>query len=115
MKSEADAVSAVETQRQRLIRRLSRGVAYTTPVLVAITGAAALHGLIADFSDRDAGEAAALPEASAPAASAEAMPEATPEAIPEAIPEARPEAAPEAAPEATPQAVPEAAPEAGSR
>ena len=110
MKSEADAVSAVETQRQRLIRRLSRGVAYTTPVLVAITGAAALHGLIADFSDRDAGEAAALPEASAP----EATPESTPEATPEAIPEARPEAAPEAAPEATPQAVPEAAPEAGS-
>ncbi|MEX0448983.1 hypothetical protein V6X63_04395 [Spiribacter sp. 221] len=113
-----------ETSRERLRRQLARGIAYTTPILVAVTGAAAVHALISDIAGDNTPDpgAGAVPEATAPGASAatpeampEAAPEAAPEAGPEAVPEAMPEAVPEAAPEAMPEAVPEATPEAGSR
>ncbi len=105
-------MSPKETQRERLRRQLSRGIAYTTPILIAVTGAAALHGLISDATGNNTPGpgAGAVPEATAPSSAV-----ATPEAMPEAAPEASPEAAPEAMPEAAPEAVPEATPEAGSR
>lgn len=81
-----------EQQRQQLLKKLSRGLVYTTPLLIAITGAAAIHGLYADISQ---------------------APSTEPTSAPEATPEAMPEAAPEATPEATPEAMPEAMREAG--
>ena len=87
--------------RRQLIARLSRTVVYTTPLLIAVTGAASLHAIVSDI--RQPGDT--------PDTGPEAMPEATPEATPEAAPEATPEATPEAVPEATPEAMPEATPD----
>ena len=69
-----------DTDRKRLLARLSRGVVYSAPLLIAVTGAASLHAIVSDIRT---------------------TPEATPEAMPEAAPEAAPEAMPEASPEAS--------------
>ena len=106
-------MSDTEQKRQRLLANLSRSVAYTAPLLVAVTGAASLHAIVADVRDATPTmDKATLPRDGTPAPAPEATPEGMPEAAPEAAPEAVPEAAPEAAPEASPEAMPEAAPEA---
>lgn len=90
-----------DQERQQLLKKLSRGLVYTTPLLIAMTGAAAIHGVYSDLAQRPN-------EQLAPASTPKAAPEAAPEATPEATPEAAPEATPEAAPEAMPEAMPEA-------
>ncbi len=96
-----------DTDRKRLLARLSRGVVYSAPLLIAVTGAASLHAIVSDI--RTPPESAGVERDSAAPG---ATPEATPEAMPEAAPEATPEAMPEATPEAAPEAMPEASPEA---
>ncbi len=101
--------------RQRLKHRLSRTVVYTAPLMIAVTGAASLHGIISDLRDgidRAPGARTATSQPT-PSAIPEGMPEGAPEAMPEAAPEAAPEALPEAQPEAMPEAVPEGTPEGG--
>ena len=96
-------MSEPDAKRQQLLARLSRGLVYTTPLLVAVTGAAGMHAIISD-----------LRADQVPSASQSANPDSSSTAAPEATPEATPEAAPEATPEATPEAMPEATPEAPS-
>ena len=74
-----------EQERQQLLKKLSRGLVYTTPLLIAMTGAAAIHGV---YSDLTQGPNDSPVPTSAPEATPEAAPEATPEAAPEAMPEA---------------------------
>ena len=107
-------------KRQQLRRRLSRSVAYTTPLLMAVTGAAGLHGVVSDIGDGRLGTRAdrtSIPEPAsratdeAPAATPEGMPEGVPEGMPEGAPEGLPEGLPEATPEGMPEGVPEGIPE----
>jgi len=113
-----------ETQqkRQQLRRRLSRSVAYTTPLLMAVTGAAGLHGVVSDIGDGRLGTSAdrtSIPEPASrtadddPAATPEGLPEGMPEGAPEGVPEGLPEATPEGMPEGVPEGIPEGMPEAG--
>ncbi|MDR9432575.1 MAG: hypothetical protein RI539_00285 [Spiribacter sp.] len=99
-------MSEQEQARQRLLAKLSRSLVYTTPLLVAVTGAAAVHGIISDMTtERGPAATQAAPEhTSNTETNSEAVPEANPEAMPEATPEASPEAMPEAIPEATGEA-----------
>lgn len=77
-----------DSKRSELARTLSKGVAYTAPLIVAVAGIASVHAILGDATNADSG----YYMAAAGEAEGEAMPEAEGEAEGEAEAEAEGEA-----------------------